>query len=220
MRRGATSLLVLLFLVLLPAGGQARGKRRKPRVPKHHISIHNVNTGEKIRRMKVIDVDPGDPSRKYINKKARKRIRQLFRCRRTGRSMAIKDRLIWLLYILSYHYDQPIQLISGYRHKTRKTSRHRQGRAADFRIPGVSAKKVADYCKRRFKFTGVGYCPRSNFVHLDIRDRSYYWVDDSGRGEDADYREGVSQPVDKWKWERDYQKKKKKRLEKAKGGKR
>lgn len=35
---------------------------------------------------------------------------------------------------------------------------------------------------------GVGYYPRSTFVHLDVRDRSAYWVDRSRPGQAPQYQ--------------------------------
>src|SRR5262249_25624553 len=33
-----------------------------------------------------------------------------------------------------------------------------------------------------FGFVGVGFYPKSGFVHLDVRDASYFWTDDSAPG--------------------------------------
>jgi hypothetical protein len=71
-------------------------------------------------------------------------------------------------------------LISGYR-DTRSTSRHSQGRAMDVVAPGVSNAQLARFA-RGFGFTGVGEYPQSGFVHIDVRARSYFWVDRSAPG--------------------------------------
>lgn len=174
---------------------KARAKKpRKRRIRKHHLSLVNANTGERINNLHLIWEDPKDRSRKFIRKTARKRIRHFFRDRRTKKSRNIHDRLIWYLYIVGYHYDRPVTLISGYRSGARKTSRHRQGRAADLRIDGVPVRKLWQYSKR-FKKMGLGLYPTSRFIHIDVRDRSYYWIDDSGPGEDAEYRSEVAQPL-------------------------
>ena len=36
---------------------------------------------------------------------------------------------------------------------------------------------------RELGFVGVGFYPESSFVHLDVRDASYFWIDDSAPGE-------------------------------------
>ena len=71
-------------------------------------------------------------------------------------------------------------LISGYR-DTRSTSRHSQGRAMDIVAPGVSNTQLARFA-RTFGYTGVGEYPQSGFVHIDVRSRSYFWVDRSAPG--------------------------------------
>src|SRR5262249_52889029 len=35
---------------------------------------------------------------------------------------------------------------------------------------------------RELGFVGVGLYPASGFVHIDVRDRSYFWIDASGPG--------------------------------------
>jgi len=74
---------------------------------------------------------------------------------------------------------QAIEVISAYRHpstnehlrKTRgggvaKRSLHMDGKAMDIRLPGVSLVELRD-AALALKAGGVGYYPRSNFVHVD-----------------------------------------------------
>jgi hypothetical protein len=76
------------------------------------------------------------------------------------------------------HFEAPlVHVVSGYR-PDRAGSRHTQGRAIDFVLPGVTNEQLQDYV-RTFGFVGVGIYPKSGFVHLDVRDTSYYWVDNS-----------------------------------------
>ena len=46
-------------------------------------------------------------------------------------------------------------------------------------VPGVADEEVARFV-REMGFVGVGVYPTSQFVHVDIRPRSYFWVDFSG----------------------------------------
>ncbi|WP_261874789.1 DUF882 domain-containing protein [Vibrio rarus] len=75
--------------------------------------------------------------------------------------------------------DAEVQIISGYRsaatnhylrthgHKgVARKSLHMQGRAMDIRIAGVNISKVHD-AALSIKAGGVGYYPRSQFVHID-----------------------------------------------------
>nr|WP_217702091.1 DUF882 domain-containing protein [Vibrio ostreicida] len=71
-----------------------------------------------------------------------------------------------------------VQIISGYRSPitngalraassgVAKKSYHMLGQAIDFRLEGVSLKKVRDVALE-MKFGGVGYYPKSNFIHID-----------------------------------------------------
>jgi hypothetical protein len=90
----------------------------------------------------------------------------------------ISPRLLDLVYRAMRHFEAPlVHIVSGYR-PDRAGSRHTQGRAVDFVLPGVTNEQLADYV-RTFGFVGVGIYPKSGFVHLDVRDASYYWVDNS-----------------------------------------
>ena len=202
MRARRTISLCIALAFLLPAAlGHARKRTLKRRIKKHHISVTNVSTGERVRNLKLIRQDPNNRSLKYIRPEARKRLARLFRDRKTGRRPRLPDRLLWYLYIVGYHYDRPVQLVSGMRARARRTSRHHKGHAADIRIEGVSPKALWRYVKR-FKKVGLGWYPTSKFVHIDVRDKSYYWIDDSGPGQDPRYRKNVRQPTQEWRDQR------------------
>jgi hypothetical protein len=108
--------------------------------------------------------------------------------------------LIELLAHVSDHFGgRTIHLISGFRSPggyTRETSRHVSGHAVDIRVEGVPNSVLRDYV-RTFGRVGVGFYPRSRFVHLDVRDRDAYWVDWSRPGEAPRYqRRGEPPPPD------------------------
>ena len=112
------------------------------------------------------------------------------RHRRTGRQRLPHPRLIRVLTQISDHFGgREISILSGYRPPgghTQRESRHVSGRAMDIRIRGVPNRALRDYA-RTLNRVGVGYYPNSTFVHVDVRERSAYWVDRSGRGEAPDY---------------------------------
>ncbi|HET8937083.1 MAG TPA: DUF882 domain-containing protein [Polyangiales bacterium] len=88
----------------------------------------------------------------------------------------VSPRLLDLVYRAMRHFDAPlVHLISGYR-ADRAGSRHTQGRAIDMVLPGVGNEELAAYV-RQFGFVGVGVYPKSGFVHLDVRDNSFFWLD-------------------------------------------
>jgi hypothetical protein len=48
-------------------------------------------------------------------------------------------------------------------------------------VPGTSDADAAAYA-RTLGFVGVGIYPTAGFVHIDVRDRSYFWSDWSAPG--------------------------------------
>lgn len=108
------------------------------------------------------------------------------RARATG---AIDRRLIEVIYDLARHFRAgQVTVVSGYRAQ-RQPSNHRLGRAVDLLLPGVADSEVAAYA-RTLGFLGVGLYPLGGFTHLDVRARSYYWVDRSAPGTPARARRG------------------------------
>ncbi len=101
---------------------------------------------------------------------------------REGGSAPVHPRLVELVYRAVRHFDAPwVHVVSGYRPDS-ATSRHTQGRAVDMVLPGVSDRRLARFLQRQ-GFVSVGIYTRSGFVHLDVRARSYFWVDRSWPGE-------------------------------------
>ncbi len=108
------------------------------------------------------------------------RINTLLRDFRTDEVHEVDPRLLDFLYLVSIStdHDGVYEVISGYRspktnamlrHKSKsvaKRSLHMQGRAIDVRLRGVDTSAVRK-AAIALKKGGVGYYPRSNFVHLD-----------------------------------------------------
>lgn len=107
-----------------------------------------------------------------------------FHWKADGSEHPIDDRLLELIYRAVKRYKAPyVHLVSGYRNRSgRDGSRHNQGRAADVVLPGVGDAQLAAFFRRQ-GFVGVGFYPISGFTHIDVRERSYYWVDRSGPGQ-------------------------------------
>jgi LysM repeat protein len=107
---------------------------------------------------------------------------------RTGESVSIDSDLVRMIAKVSDTFGgRPIHVVSGYReHSHSPSSRHKTGKALDFRIEGVPNWAVRDYL-RSLDGVGVGFYPNSTFVHLDVREDSAYWVDHSGPGEAPRY---------------------------------
>ena len=76
------------------------------------------------------------------------------------------------------HPRTPFHIISGYRSPATnemlrrtstgvaRTSLHTKGRAIDIRLPGYNTRRLRDLCVK-LRAGGVGYYPKSDFIHLD-----------------------------------------------------
>ena len=99
----------------------------------------------------------------------------------SGDEHPVDPRTLGLVYRIQVHFAAPeIRVVSGYRvPKPGSHSNHGKGRAMDLVVPGVADEEVARFA-RELGFVGVGVYPTSQFVHVDVRPRSYFWVDYSG----------------------------------------
>jgi uncharacterized protein YcbK (DUF882 family) len=101
----------------------------------------------------------------------------------SGNEHPIDPKLLDLAYRLQTRFGaHEIRVISGYR-TPRKNGRsnHGKGRAIDLVVPGATDEEVAKFAREQ-GFVGVGVYPVSGFLHVDVRERSYFWVDKSGPG--------------------------------------
>jgi uncharacterized protein YcbK (DUF882 family) len=107
----------------------------------------------------------------------------LLRDNATGTRHPVEPRLLDLVFRIEDHFHAPeIRFLSGYRLPSRGNgSNHGKGRAMDLVVPGVTDAEVAEFA-RTLGYVGVGIYPVSGFVHVDVRDRSYFWSDASGPG--------------------------------------
>jgi uncharacterized protein YcbK (DUF882 family) len=101
----------------------------------------------------------------------------------SGNQHPIEPRLLDVVYRIQTHFKaSEIRVVSGYRTaRAGNASNHGKGRAIDLVVPGATDDEVAKFA-RELGFVGVGIYPVSGFVHVDVRDRSYFWVDSSGPG--------------------------------------
>lgn len=115
----------------------------------------------------------------------------------SGATHPVEPRLLDLVYQASRHFRAPkVHVISGYREET-GGSRHAQGRAIDIALPGVTDRQLAAHLRKQ-GFVGVGLYTRSGFVHLDVRERSYFWVDHSGPNQRSRPRQILSQSAQRY----------------------
>ena len=85
-------------------------------------------------------------------------------------------RLEQLVVKAAHHFgDAHVLVVSGWRERA---GRHTSGEALDFKLQGVAAAQLAAYL-RGLPRVGVGIYthPKTQYVHLDVRDASYHWLD-------------------------------------------
>ena len=162
---------LLLVLSTLPSRGMT-GEERK-------LSFYNTHTDE---HLEVIYKKGED-----YNSQALQKINHIFRDHRADKVHSIDPPLLDYLYdlltIVDYHGE--VHIISGYRSpetnkKLRKNSSgvaagslHMQGKALDFRLPGVDTKRLRDRALA-MKRGGVGYYKKLDFIQIDTG-RVRFW---------------------------------------------
>jgi uncharacterized protein YcbK (DUF882 family) len=94
----------------------------------------------------------------------------------------IDRRTLQLLFRAAYHFGaREVEIVSGYRRPgRRREGLHGSGRAVDFKLSGVKATELAAYLRKQPR-AGVGIYthPKTQYVHLDVRDQSFHWLDGS-----------------------------------------
>jgi uncharacterized protein YcbK (DUF882 family) len=109
------------------------------------------------------------------------RINHVLRDHRTGDISPMNTQLLDTLFDIRCKLDGcgTFSVISGYRSPATnamlrrvttgvaKNSYHMQGKAIDIRLRGCPTDKLRDLCLQT-RAGGVGYYPKSNFVHLDV----------------------------------------------------
>ncbi len=147
--------------------------------PVRSLAFYNLHTGE---QTNTIYWEGGQ----YIDE-ALDDINHVLRDHRSGELTAMAPSLLDLLYNLQQTVQGhgPFHVISGYRspttnEKLRKNSKgvarkslHMQGRAIDIRLPGSELNTLRQ-AALSLKAGGVGYYPKSNFIHVDTG-RVRFW---------------------------------------------
>lgn len=173
--RGALSALAFSSSALplfAPAVASAHPVERR-------LSFHHMHTGE---RLKITYFADG----RYLDDGLRT-IDHFLRDWRTGEVVPIDPGLLDVVHTLcrKLEAERPVEVLCGYRSpKTNemlrrrsrgvaKNSLHLHGRAIDLFVPGRDLARVRD-AARHLRAGGVGYYPRSGFVHLDTG-KVRYW---------------------------------------------
>ncbi|MEW6647087.1 MAG: YcbK family protein [Pseudomonadota bacterium] len=164
-RRRVLSLGMGAALALISAPVLAiRGERR--------LAFNNLHTGESLHTVYWQDG-------RYVAE-GLAAINHLLRDHRSGEAGNMEPLLFDLLYQLQQRVGlaRPYEVISGYRspqtnaqlrqnsNGVAKNSLHMEGRAIDVRLPGEALRHLL-HAARDLRAGGVGYYPRSGFIHLD-----------------------------------------------------
>lgn len=137
------------------------------------LSLLNTHTGERLKE--VVYWEQGSYIPDALN-----HLNHVLRDHRTNEVHSIDPMTLDLMAAISRKVDakRPFEIISGYRSpKTNKALRgnssgvaksslHMQGKAVDLRLPGVPLKAVRK-AALELRMGGVGYYPKSDFVHID-----------------------------------------------------
>jgi uncharacterized protein YcbK (DUF882 family) len=138
----------------------------------HRVMFRNSHTGESFNGVYRV----GD---KYLPE-AFDQISYVLRDSRNGDMFPIDPRTIDIIYVVQRMLDssEPYTVLSGYRsprtnamlsrvsYGVARHSLHMTGQAIDVRLGSKTAGNIRD-CAVDLHAGGVGYYPRSNFVHMD-----------------------------------------------------
>jgi uncharacterized protein YcbK (DUF882 family) len=147
--------------------------------PERSLAFYNTHTGEQLRTVYWMQGNYMEDSLGDIN--------HILRDHLTNEIKNIDTGLLDLLFAIRTELEtqQPFQVISGYRspqtnaflraHSTgvAEHSLHLVGKAIDIRTPGRDL-RVLHNTAVALKGGGVGYYPKSDFVHVDVG-RVRYW---------------------------------------------
>ncbi|HRJ61917.1 MAG TPA: DUF882 domain-containing protein [Azospirillaceae bacterium] len=143
------------------------------RAPSRMVHLHNLHTGEQARAEYWVKGQYVRSSLRLINR--------VLRDHRSGDVHPMDPRLLDQIYLLTRAVAKrgPVEIISAYRSPesnamlreedgsgVAQNSYHMQGRAVDIRVPGMPLRQLRA-AALRLKAGGVGFYPRSNFVHID-----------------------------------------------------
>lgn len=143
------------------------------RLPEGRLLLYNIHTGERL------DVTYRSPSGHY-DPKALEALNYFLRCHYTQKVAKMDIQVIEFLNAVDKGLGggHEIHIISGFRSPeynerlirqgrgVAKWSLHLLGKAIDFRIPGIGL-RVVRQAALGLGLGGVGYYPRSGFLHLD-----------------------------------------------------
>lgn len=152
----------------------------KPRFSSRKLSLFNIHT---------LETFEGTYWREgYYDEKALQRLMYVLRDRRNNHQHPIDPGLFDVLHRLqaTLGTKEEYQIICGYRSKetneklhrlnsgVAKKSLHCKGKAIDLRLDTIPLKDLRN-AAMSLQAGGVGYYPKSNFIHIDKRPKPAFW---------------------------------------------
>ncbi len=112
-----------------------------------------------------------------------------FRCRDGSDEVLLDSGLLEILQRVRDHFGKAVSITSAYRTdeynkgvNEAESSYHLKGQAADFTVTGTSNRDVAKFLQG-IGVKGIGlYDYTGGFIHVDTREKSYYWQQDRRDG--------------------------------------
>jgi uncharacterized protein YcbK (DUF882 family) len=165
---------------IFPSYTPSRSLFRPPaNSPEKSLSLYNTHTGEGVNAVYWAEGE-------YLPE-ALATVDHVLRDHRTDEIKPIDPHLLDLLYAIREELGchQAFHIISGYRSPTTNAylravrrgvaehSLHMDGKAVDLRLPGWATFSVRSVA-RDLRVGGVGYYPRSEFVHVDVGPIRYW----------------------------------------------
>ncbi len=166
LKKGAAAAAVIAFPNIILANSAISHSEKR-------LSLYNIHTGESVRALFWSEGAYVEEEIAALNR--------LLRDFRTGDVKPMDLRLFDLLHDLQGRLGaekSPFHIISGYRspktndylrqhtHGVAKHSLHMEGKASDIRLPGVELTHLRN-AALHLRRGGVGFYPKSNFVHVD-----------------------------------------------------
>lgn len=147
--------------------------------PERAVALYNTHTGESVKAVYWVQG--------HYLPEAMSAVDHVLRDHRTDEIKRIDPQLLDLLHAISHELEcpHPFDVISAYRSPTTNAylrfmsrrvaehSLHMDGKAIDLRISGWASQTVRRVAVD-LRMGGVGYYPRSNFVHVDVGPVRYW----------------------------------------------
>jgi uncharacterized protein YcbK (DUF882 family) len=148
------------------------------------VSIETVNDGNAtVTRLFLADGSLDEAALAQLDE-------QLSDKRRPGdvRHAVLDRRLLTLVFKAAWHFGAThVRVVSAYREPLpahRHEGFHGKAAAMDFKLEGVRTPVLASWLRAEYAHVGVGQYthPRTQFVHLDVRENTFHWFDGSPPG--------------------------------------